>query len=187
MKRGYVFSLLLALVLVLVGGPRVLAQSDVPNVQVAGTGIVDGTVTIVEATVPGPGWVVIHADQDGKPGAVIGYAPLAEGANNDVVVNVDANAATPVLHAMLHVDEGTVGTFEFPGPDVPLKVNDSIVMARFSSAPVVEATEAMSAPGSMPTTGAAMPTTSVLAIVVTILAILAVGAVFFRRSRSIQV
>ena len=42
--------------------------------------------------------------------------------NSNVVVEIDAEAATPILHAMLHVDEGEVGTYEFPGPDVPVTV-----------------------------------------------------------------
>jgi hypothetical protein len=33
---------------------------------------------------------------------------------------------------MLHVDEGVAGEYEFPGPDVPARVNDEIVMASFT-------------------------------------------------------
>jgi hypothetical protein len=186
MKRYHMFALLFAIVLALLVGPRVQAQSDVPNVQVAGTGIVDGTVTIIEATVPGPGWVVIHADNDGKPGAVIGYAPLDAGVNSNVVVDVDTDAATPVLHAMLHSDEGDVGTFEFPGPDAPLMDNGSIVMARFSAVPVVEAESDMAAPTDMPVTGAAAPLMPALAIAAAVLAILTVGTAVSRRRGSTE-
>ena len=133
--------------------------------------------TIVKATVGGPAWVVIHADADGKPGPVIGHAPLVEGANTDVVVEIDEDAATPVLHAMLHVDEGVVGTYEFPGPDGPLKVGDAIVMARFSAAPVV-------VPEAMPDTGAATSTPLIFAVAAALLAGFGASGVVSRRRRA---
>ena len=48
---------------------------------------------------------------------------------------------------MLHIDAGVIGTYEFPGADVPVTMNGEIVMMPF----VVTVT---AAPG-MPTTGAA--------------------------------
>lgn len=130
-------GLIVSLIGFLILRPAALAQSDAeqPNVQVSEQGIVDGRVNIVRAVVDGPAWVVIHADADGKPGPVIGHAALHEGENTDVVVEIDTAAATPLLHAMLHTDAGVVGTFEFPGPDAPIKIGDNIVMALFSAAP----------------------------------------------------
>jgi len=79
-----------------------------------------GQVRVDEIETSGPSWIVIHTQANGGPGPVIGYAAVPDGRSTDVVVDVDASAATPVLYAMLHTDAGTVGTYEFPGADVPV-------------------------------------------------------------------
>lgn len=146
MKPRHLISLVASLILLLALGAPVLAQAEVedepPHVQVSEQGVVDGRVNIVRAIAPGPAWVVIHADADGRPGPVIGHAALEEGENLDVVVEVDVDAVTPLLHAMIHVDEGEVGVYEFPGADMPLTLDDDIVMAMFSAAPPAEPTPA---------------------------------------------
>ena len=103
-----------------------------PSVSVSDQAIVDGTVVVASALLNAPGWVVIHTEADGKPGPVIGYAPLQDGESTDIKVTVDATQATPRLFAMLHIDAGTVGTYEFPGDDAPVKDGDMIVMAPFN-------------------------------------------------------
>jgi hypothetical protein len=79
----------------------------------------------------GPGWLVVHAQKDGNPGAVLGYSPVNDGDNADVVVVIDATQATQTAYAMLHTDAGTVGTYEFPGSDGPVMVGDQIVNPAF--------------------------------------------------------
>jgi plastocyanin len=105
-----------------------------PSVTVADQEIVDGTVTVAEVVSDGPGWIVIHADQDGAPGPVLGYSPVNDGENSDVAVTLDLMGLTRTLHAMLHTDAGQVGTYEFPGDDVPVQGGEGIVMAPFSLA-----------------------------------------------------
>ncbi len=180
MKVRQLISLVVAIAMFCVLGSVALAQTYTPNVQVAGTGIVDGTVTMVRVTVAGPAWVVIHADADGKPGPVIGHAPVVEGENENVVVAIDEAAATPLLHAMLHVDAGVVGVYEFPGPDAPLKIGDDIVMAMFSALPVIEE-ETMAAPKTVPVTGAAPSTPLILAATAAVVLVLGAGTVISRR------
>jgi len=90
-----------------------------------------GSVNIAEVLSNGPGWLVIHADRNGNPGAVIGYAPVAEGLTTDLKVKIDASKATPVVYAMLHTDAGVVGTYEFPGADVPVMVDEKMVSPAF--------------------------------------------------------
>lgn len=137
----HLLGLTALLILLFSFGPVAWAQTTTqgaeedPFIQVSEQGIVDGRVLIVQTFTNAPAWVVIHADADGKPGPVIGHAALETGLNTDVVVEIDVEAATPLLHAMLHVDEGVVGTYEFPGPDVPMTLDDNIVMAIFSAAP----------------------------------------------------
>jgi hypothetical protein len=90
-----------------------------------------GTVTVAEVLANGPGWLVVHADKNGAPGPVIGWAPVSEGLVRDLKVTIDSAKATPVLYAMLHVDAGKVGTYEFPGPDVPVMVDGNMVSPAF--------------------------------------------------------
>jgi len=137
MRSRFFFSLVVSFGLLFAFGSVVVAQTWTPDVQVDDDGVVNGTVIIARATVEGPAWVVIHADDGGNPGPVIGHAPLAAGENLQVVVEIDQAAATPILHAMLHVDAGETGVFEFPGDDVPITIGEDIVMAQFSAAPPV--------------------------------------------------
>jgi plastocyanin len=100
-------------------------------VTVADQAIVDGRVTIAQVVSATSGWLVIHAQRDGQPGEVLGYSPVKEGDNADVVVLIDAARATGTLYAMLHSDAGTVGTYEFPGSDGPVLVGDQMVNPTF--------------------------------------------------------
>jgi LysM repeat protein len=92
----------------------------------------DGTVTIERATIEGSGWLDIHADNNGAPGPIIGFSPLRDGVNTDIVVDLDDSRVTDVLHAMLHVDAGQMGVHEFPGPDVPVMLDGRAVVQMFS-------------------------------------------------------
>ncbi len=107
------------------------AQGVTPSVTVNDQPIVDGKVTIAEVVSDGPGWLVIHAQKDGKPGPVIGHSPVAAGVNSDVVVEIDVANATETLYAMLHTDAGEIGTYEFPGPDAPVAVDGKVVTPAF--------------------------------------------------------
>ncbi len=106
-------------------------EANTPAVSVNDQAVQDSRVTIAEVVSSGPGWLVIHLDADGKPGAVVGYAAVKDGINRDVVVAMDAQRATGGLFAMLHTDAGVVGTYEFPGPDVPVMAAGAMVNVPF--------------------------------------------------------
>ena len=57
---------------------------------------------------------------------------LKNGINTNVVVPINVNLATPVLYAMLHEDHGAIGVLEFPGPDVPVMVNNQMITPKFN-------------------------------------------------------
>lgn len=104
-----------------------------PSVSVSDQGVVDGAVTIDQVISEGPGWLVIHAESDGKPGPILGYSPVAEGENEAVRVEIDLTGATGTLYAMLHSDAGTTGAWEFPnGPDAPVEGANGIVTTPFA-------------------------------------------------------
>jgi len=107
--------------------PMVAVSDQMPN---------DGEVVIEQVKASENGWLVVHASQNGAPGTVLGQAPVQVGENLNVVVMLDTMASNAVssgdtLWAMLHVDRGTEGTYEFPGADVPVKFDGSVVMMPF--------------------------------------------------------
>lgn len=92
----------------------------------------NGRIFIADVVVPQQGWLVIHAVEDGEPGAVLGYTAVSPGANPRQNISVDPKQVTETLIAMLHIDAGTPAQFEFPGPDEPLSDGAAPVMAEFS-------------------------------------------------------
>lgn len=124
------FSLLLALALVAMLVLPAAAQVT-PSVTVEDQSIEDGTVTVASVVSDGPGWIVIHRQEGDTFGALIGFAPVQDGENTDVVVEIDVAQATETLYAMLHTDTGTEGEFEFPGGDPPVTVEGQIVSPPF--------------------------------------------------------
>jgi hypothetical protein len=77
-------------------------------------------------------WVVIYADDEDAPGAIIGQAWLPAGVNYDAPVRINAAQATTTLYARLHLDGGALQTFEYPdGPDIPMRRNRNLIQAPF--------------------------------------------------------
>ena len=91
-----------------------------PSLTVSAQDVIKGTITIAEAVAPEKGWIVVHADDAGSFGPIIGQAPVEAGVSTELNVKIDVDAATETLYAMLHVDGGVFGVFEFPGPDMPV-------------------------------------------------------------------
>jgi plastocyanin len=125
----------------------------IPSVTVADQTIVEDSVTIAQVVSAGPGWLVVHADADGKPGPVLGYSPVSDGENTGVVVLIDSSSATQTLYAMLHSDAGTVGAYEFPGSDGPVLVDGQMVTPAFQITGGLAAAPTVGAGASTPVAG----------------------------------
>ncbi len=113
---------LLLLVLLMLVAPA-LAQDVAPSVTVVDQVVLNDTVTIGQATLAEPGFIVIHRQEGDTVGPVIGHRQLSPGDNFNVAVSIDAAEATSTLYAMLHFDTGTVGVYEFgsvDGADLPV-------------------------------------------------------------------
>ncbi len=109
-----------------------------PAVEVSDQPIVDGTVTVDQVVAAQDGWIVVHTQKDGGIGPVIGYAPVSAGTNTNVAVEIDPEAASNTLYAMLHVDAGEPGTYEFPGPDGPVVLDGKPLAPAFQVLPSPE-------------------------------------------------
>jgi predicted lipoprotein with Yx(FWY)xxD motif len=126
---------------------------DAPSVTVSDQALEGDSVTIDRVMAAEPGWLVVHADNDGRPGPVVGHSAVAPGENDNVQVQIDASAATATLYAMLHVDRGTMGTYEFPGDDGPVAVGGQVVTPPFAVTGLAQ--ESAAAPEVLPATGGA--------------------------------
>lgn len=131
------------------------AANITPALTIVDQDVSNGKVTIASVSSSGPGWVAIHVQgTDGKPGPEIGYTAVKSGTSQNVVVNIDASKATPVLFAMLYGDAGIIGKYEFPGPDTPELANGQMVSPTFMAAESTRSTPTLMADNSLyPTPG----------------------------------
>lgn len=83
----------------------------------------NGVITIENATVAEPAWLVLHADDEGEPGSMLAYAPIKLGVHENVTMTLDWRSATPTLHAILYSDLGDRNVFETPETDPPIIVD----------------------------------------------------------------
>jgi hypothetical protein len=111
------------------GNVVVVAVRATPSIMYVG--VRDSNVlTVAEAVIDAPGWLVIHADNNGAPGMVLGFAPLNAGYNTNIVVLLDEGNMTATLFPMLHYDTDTIGEYEFgsvEGADGPVVVMGQVV------------------------------------------------------------
>lgn len=96
------------------------------------------SVTVASVTVDAGGkggWIALHQDLDGKPGPVKYVVAVPAGSSTDVVVPTPEGITTGAYWPMLHVDDGVIGTYEFPqtqGADLPAKADSMIVMKKIN-------------------------------------------------------
>ncbi len=99
----------------------------------ASSQILKGESVIVSRVLsPSAGWVSVHIAEDGKPGRLLGYAPVRAGENSFVWIKLDLTGIAPGLVAVLRADAGRAGIFEHPGPDAPVISNGAVVIASFN-------------------------------------------------------
>ncbi|MBL8160703.1 MAG: SH3 domain-containing protein [Anaerolineae bacterium] len=108
-------------------------------IEMADQVVEENTVTALTVVTDAPGFLVIHADAGGTFGPVLGVAPLEEGRNRRVAVEIAEEGRTPILWPMLHVDTGVVGEYEFgtvEGADGPVVVNGEVATFPITAAEV---------------------------------------------------
>jgi hypothetical protein len=93
----------------------------------------DGMVTLPRVELLETGWVLIHAEEDGQIGPIVGQALLEAGSYENVAMTIDWRKATPTLYAVLHEDGGEPRRLDFPAGDLPLLQNGRPVVAAFKA------------------------------------------------------
>ena len=79
------------------------------------------------------GWIALHSDVNGKPGPVKYWVAVPAGASSNVKIPTPDGIASGAFWPMLHVDDHTVGTYEFPkvaGADLPAMATGAPVMMK---------------------------------------------------------
>jgi hypothetical protein len=111
-----------------------------PEVMVSDQGTMSGNQVVIEdVTAPQDGWIVIHRSNANNDGPmvpdIIGKAMVDEGENMNVAIQLEEGVSNDeTLWAMLHMDDGTIGEYEFDGQnglDGPVIYEDEIVMSSF--------------------------------------------------------
>jgi len=85
--------------------------------------ITNDTVMIGSVISDQPTFVSVRADDSGKPGNVLGSAPVKAGTTGAVAVSIPGGTDANDVWVTLHTDAGTQGTFEFDGQsgaDMPI-------------------------------------------------------------------
>jgi hypothetical protein len=134
--------------LVMIDKVVTLPISTAPVVRVAAeqlildeNGVVAGdTASVVIGSVlsDGPGFLAVHSDAAGSPGAAIGFTAIPDGLSRVITIEIDPALVTPNLWVMLHKDDHEIGAFEFGSveeADLPVMVNDKLVSVPVRAAP----------------------------------------------------
>ncbi|MFZ6051490.1 DUF7282 domain-containing protein [Halocola ammonii] len=94
------------------------------SIEVQNQPVMNNTITIDQVNAAVDGWIVVHNEMGGEielPG-IVGKTAVQAGMNNDVVIELDDEVTYNTgqsLFPMLHIDEGPLGEYNFPGVDVP--------------------------------------------------------------------
>ncbi len=124
------------------------------SVMIEDQEIVNDKVTVNQAIIAGLGWIVIHADNVGSPGSILGYTQVFHGVNSNIEVSLSTSDRTSTMYAMLYTDEDELGVFEFPGSDIPVKddsgnvITPSFIITNFTEpTTTTTSTTTLSTPG----------------------------------------
>ena len=99
--------------------------APVPNIVVSDQQLIGDQILVDAFYLDQPGYVVVHADENGEPGPVIGQTNLWEGFVQNLLVNINSTQAGDTVHVMLHYDNGDM---EFGEGDEPVIVDNETVV-----------------------------------------------------------
>jgi hypothetical protein len=103
--------------LLMASGCRTMPNVSTPSLEVFNQRPFHRTVVVQEAVSPGPGWIVIQDQWNGRPARVMGFAPVKAGVNRWVRITLDRTFGSSIVYASLVTDGGKLGRFEYPGTD----------------------------------------------------------------------
>ncbi|MEZ4672500.1 MAG: hypothetical protein R3E39_31750 [Anaerolineae bacterium] len=134
--------------------------------QMEGMEMAGPSIRIKSVLSEGPGIVVIHANDNGNAGAILGAAFVEDGVTNNVDVQLDTSGGlTPIVWPMLHIDAGTVGVYDGLDVDGVASADGQPVTFTTNAAPaLVMADQAIGADGTITIKNAIMDAPGWIAI-----------------------
>ncbi len=106
-----------------------VAGEQYAQLEVEGAQLGVDSLTVARVLAPTDAWVVVHLDDNGKPGARVGVQHISKGENLDVQVELK-DVTSPKVIVAVHADKGESGVFDFDmknmmkSPDRPFFVNE---------------------------------------------------------------
>lgn len=106
-----------------------VASANSAQLEIAPDQLGTDELVVDRVLAPGDAWVVVHADDNGKPGVRIGLTRIDKGESTDVTVALEDVTTANVIVAV-HADRGTKGKFDFDmmnptmSPDRPYFVDE---------------------------------------------------------------
>jgi hypothetical protein len=118
-------------IVVVDGTPVFFPVNIAPSFTASAQAPADNTLTFSEVVADAPGFLVIHDDNGGAPGPVLGVVRVQAGVNMNVVVTLDQGTpSTTTVFPMLHYDTNLNGQYEFAGGELdgPVRVRGEVVV-----------------------------------------------------------
>lgn len=106
-----------------------VAAADSAQLEIEADQIGTDELVVDRVLAPGDAWIVVHADDNGKPGARVGLAHVSKGESTDVKVELKDVTTAKVIVAV-HADRGEKDEFDFDmmnakmSPDRPYFVDE---------------------------------------------------------------
>lgn len=119
------------------GSPDVwgyVATADSAQLELAEEQTGDTSLVVDRVLAPENAWIVVHLDDNGKPGDRVGLLAVEKGESADLVVPLEGVTTDNVIVAV-HADRGTEGDFDFDmmakesSPDRPFFVDGAELAA----------------------------------------------------------
>jgi hypothetical protein len=119
-------------IVVVDGVPQFFPVNIAPSFTNTAQAVSDAnTLTFAMVVADAPGFFVIHDDNGGSPGPVLGWVRVQAGVNSNVVVTLDQGTpSTTTVFPMLHYDTNLNGQYEFAGGELdgPVVVRGDVVV-----------------------------------------------------------
>lgn len=111
-----------------------VATADSAQLELAEEQTGDTSLAVDRVLVPENSWIVVHLDDEGKPGDRVGLLAVEKGESADLVVPLEGVTSDNVIVAV-HADRGSAGEFDFDmmeketSPDRPFFVDGAELAA----------------------------------------------------------
>lgn len=119
------------------------ARGLIPSVEVDNQTTKYDNVVIRSVVARADGWIVVYKVSNGVSGDIVGQTAVKVGENRNVNVRLTGVNTNQDLLAILHYDLGQKGAFEYVGPDVPVMLNNQMVMKEFFTTHVASINQAV--------------------------------------------